>query len=52
MTTESKENTNTVSIQTVQKIIQYIEDNILETLTPKHIAKTYRRTIIFKCVGT
>lgn len=41
MPMESKNSANTISIQTVQKIIDYIEDNILEMLTPNNIAEQF-----------
>ena len=41
MPNESEKIFNAISIDTVQKIIDYIENNILEILTPNNIAKQF-----------
>ena len=38
---ESNKSINTVSIDMVQKIIDYIEDNILDMITPNNIAEHF-----------
>ena len=48
-------NTDYISIQTVQKIIDYIEENILEIVTPNNIAEQFYLSVsklnnIFKVV--
>jgi AraC-like DNA-binding protein len=50
-----KKCTTSISIQTVQKIIDYMENNILETLTPNNIAEQFYMSvstlnILFKIV--
>lgn len=41
MSKESNKNINTISIDMVQKIINYIEGNILEMITPNNIAEQF-----------
>jgi len=41
MSKESNKNINSISIDTVQKIIDYIEDNILKIVTPNSIAEQF-----------
>lgn len=45
MPRESNKNINTISIDMVQKIIDYIEDNILEMVTPNSIAEHFYLSI-------
>lgn len=42
---ESNKSINTISIDSVQKIIDYIEDNILEMITPNNIAEHFYLSI-------
>ena len=42
---ESNKSINTISIDMVQKIIDYIEDNILEMITPNNIAEHFYLSI-------
>lgn len=55
MPPEEKKNPNDISIRTVQQMIDYIEDNILEQLTPNGIAEQFflsvsTLNILFKTV--
>lgn len=42
---ESNKSINTISIDMVQKIIDYIEDNILEMVAPNNIAEHFYLSI-------